>query len=60
MNAPETSKQTPSGMQSAPGSDGELSDRPGTAGFPTGAVQPVSGSATKEPDRSDTGFPTSL
>lgn len=45
------------GMQSTSGSQGELSDRPGSPGFGTSTTQSVSGSATKEPDRDAQGFP---
>lgn len=45
------------GMKSASGSQGEMSDRPGSPGFGQSQTNPVSGSATKEPDRDAQGFP---
>jgi hypothetical protein len=38
------SSNTPSGMQSAQGSDGSYADRGGETGFPKGEVQTVQGS----------------
>ena len=61
MNGPgEQHNDAPGGMKSAPGSDGSLSDRPGTPGFPQGSVDTVSGSATKTPDRDSVGFETGM
>lgn len=58
MNPGETHNESVGGMKSGPGSDGSLSDRPGSPGFSTGATNSVSGSATTEPDRTAAGFET--
>jgi hypothetical protein len=47
-------------MKSGNGSMGELSDRGGSPGFPSGAVQTVSGAATSTPDRNAAGFEENL
>ena len=56
MDTPgESHNDPPGGMKSGPGSDGSLSDRPGTTGFPGGSVDTVSGGTSGERDKS--GFP---
>lgn len=56
MQPSENNQEAVGGMKSTNGSGGELSDRPGGPGFPTGTADTVSGSATQTPDRSKSGF----
>ncbi len=56
MNTPPQPTDQPSGMKSGSGSMGELSDRGGSAGFPNGTTQTVSGGAASTPDRNAAGF----
>lgn len=57
MDGPsESHNESVGGMKSTSGSQGELSDRGGGPGFPSGTADTVSGSAASTPDRSKSGF----